>query len=189
MISFKWVKTNSAFYILPGNNKSFPVFTPATYSTKVPTENEVELQDFRGKWKDATEVISKWGCGDYDLMRIFARYPSLRNADPSKVQPKICILSDLGLESVELVKIIYCKPRFFKTRIAHKFNERFASLISLFESKEMFHKAIARNPSLLWENSYDIECIVSQYEELGVSKRDLVQMMTFVDDDYFEDFL
>jgi len=46
--------------------------------------------------------------------------------------------------------------------------------MSLFEQKEILHKTIARNPSLLCENGYDIEGIVAQYEELGVLKRDLV---------------
>ncbi|AET01407.1 putative transcription regulator mTERF family [Medicago truncatula] len=157
--------------------KVFPVFTPATYSTKVPAQNEVELQNVKDEWKDATEVLSKWGCGDDDLTRIFTRCPSLRNADPSQVQSKLRLLSDLGLGSAELVKIINCRPRFFRTRLNHNFDERLDSLMSVFDSKAMLHKAIARNPSLLCENSYDIERIVKQYEELGVPKRDLVQMM------------
>jgi len=60
------------------------------------------------------------------------------------------------------------------TQINHKFNERLDSPMSLFEQKEILHKTIARNPSLLCENGYDIEGIVAQYEELGVLKRDLV---------------
>ncbi|KAI5422979.1 hypothetical protein KIW84_046121 [Lathyrus oleraceus] len=72
---------------------------------------------------------------------------------------------------------ILLRPRFFRTRINHKFEERLDSLVSLFESKEMLHKAIARNPSLLCENSYDIEGIVAQYEELGVPKRDFIKML------------
>jgi mTERF domain-containing protein len=156
---------------------SLPIFTPATYSTKVPAENEVELQKVSDNWKDATEVLSKWGCGDDDLKRIFTRCPSVRNADPSQVQSKLCLLSDLGLGSAELVKIINCRPRFFRTRMNIKFDERLDSLMTLFESREMLHKAIARNPSLLCENSYDFESIVAQYEKLGVTKKDLVQML------------
>lgn len=162
---------------IPAIIKSLPVFTPATYSTNVPAEKEVKLQKSRDKWKDATEVLSKWGCGGDDLNRIFTRCPALRYADPSQIQSKLCLLSDLGLGSSELVKIINCRPRFFRTRINHKFGERLDSLMSLFESKEMLHKAIVRNPSLLCENSYDIEGIVAEYEKLGVPKRDFVKML------------
>ncbi|XP_057459087.1 uncharacterized protein LOC130749727 [Lotus japonicus] len=158
--------------------KALQVFTPTTYSTNVLAEVEVEQQELRNKWKDATEVLSKWGCSDDDLMRIFARCPALRNADPTQVQSKLCLLSDLGFGASELVKITNCRPRFFRTRISDSFfDKRLASLMSLFESKEMLQKAIVRNPSLICENGYDIEATVALYEELGVSKRDLVQML------------
>jgi len=52
----------------------------------------------------------------------------------------------------------------------------------------MLHKTIARNPSLLCENGYDIEGIIAQYEELGVSKRDLVHA-DFAAGDHYKDFL
>lgn len=153
------------------------VFTSATCSTNVLAQANVELQDFRNNDNDATQVLSKWGCSDDDLTRIFSRCPSLRNADPSKVQSKLCLLSDLGLGASQLVKIINCRPRFFRSQISYSFDERLVTLVSLFESKEMLHKAIARNPSLLCDNRYDIESIVAVYEELGVKKRDLVQML------------
>ncbi|XP_004510229.1 uncharacterized protein [Cicer arietinum] len=165
------------FTFTPVTTKALPIFTSATYSTKVLAQSEVELQKSGDTWKDAAEVLSKWGCSDDDLMTIFARCPSLRNAEPSQVQAKLCLLSELGLESSVLLKIINCRPRFFRYRINHKFNERLELLTSLFESKDLLHKAIARNPSLLCENNYDIKGVFAQYEELGVSKSDLVQMM------------
>lgn len=167
------------FTLAPVTKQALRVFTSATCSTNGLAQAKDEVQEPRDKWKDATEVLSKWGCSDDDLMLIFSRCPSLRNADPSKVQSKLFLLSDLGLGASELVKIIKCRPRFFGSRINHCFDERLASLMSLFESKEVLHKAIVRNPSLLLCGSYrcDVKGIVALYEGLGVKKKDLVQML------------
>ncbi|XP_027336456.1 uncharacterized protein LOC113850217 [Abrus precatorius] len=158
--------------------EALQLFTSTTYSTIGITKPKVELEDARHKWNDATEVLSKWGCSDTDLTRIFTRCPSLRNAEPSQVQSKLCLLSDLGLGSSELVKIINCRPQFFRSRISRNFDERIEHLISLFESKEMFHKAIVRNPSLLLvDDRYNFKGTVAMYEKMGVKKRDLTQML------------
>ncbi|KAK7304558.1 hypothetical protein VNO77_42439 [Canavalia gladiata] len=169
------------------NFQSFPcpvvinvlqVFTSATYSTICLTQTEVEIEDSRNKWNDATEVLCKWGCSDDDLMRIFSRCPSLRKAAPTQIQSKLRLLSDLGLGASELVKIVNCRPRFFRSRINRRFDERIAYLTSFFESKEMLHKAIVRNPSLLLcDERYDVKDTVMLYEKLGVKKRDLIQML------------
>ncbi|KAJ1427904.1 Transcription termination factor, mitochondrial/chloroplastic [Sesbania bispinosa] len=135
--------------------RALQVFTSATYSTNVLAQAKVEVQEFSNQWKDATEVLSKWGCSDDDLMRIFTRCPSLRNADPTQVQSKLCL-----------------------SQLKGSFDQRIAHLMSLFESKEVLHKAIVRNPSLLLcDNRNDMKAIVVLYDELGVQKRDLIQML------------
>ncbi|KAK7286842.1 hypothetical protein RJT34_22139 [Clitoria ternatea] len=158
--------------------KASLVFAPTTYSTICLTQTKVEVDDIRNNWNNATQVLSKWGCSDGDLKIIFSRCPSLRNADPTQVQSRLCLLSGLGLGASELVKIVNCRPRFFGSRYDRSFDERIAYLTSLFESKEMLQKAIVRNPSLLLcDYKYDIEATVLLYEKLGVNKRDLIQML------------
>ncbi|XP_061354689.1 uncharacterized protein LOC133299267 [Gastrolobium bilobum] len=165
-----------SFSYSPPVIKTLRVFTPATCSTIGLAEAKVEVQELGNESKDASEVLSKWGCNDDDLMRIFSRCPSLRNADATQVQSKLCLLSGLGIRASELVKIIICRPRFFRSR--YNLEERLAYLMSLFESKEKLHKAIVRNPSLLvWDNRFDIEATLVLYEELGVNKSDLIQML------------
>ncbi|KAK7287318.1 hypothetical protein RIF29_00554 [Crotalaria pallida] len=158
--------------------KALQVFTPATYSTKGLTQVNLEKRENTKESTDATQVLSNWGCSDDDLAKIFSRCPSLRNADATLVQSKLSLLSGLGIGMSDLVKIINCRPRLFRSRINSHFDERLAYLTSLFESKEMLHKAIVRNPSLLLcDNSYDIKATVPLYERLGVNKSDLIRML------------
>ncbi|CAL0324393.1 unnamed protein product [Lupinus luteus] len=158
--------------------KSFQLFTPATCSTICLAQGNLQNNENLEKSRDATEVLSKWGCNDDDLAKIYSRCPSLRNADAANVQSKLSLLSGLGIGATDLVKIINCRPRFFASRINSRFDERLAYLTSLFESKEVLHKAIVRNPSLLLcDNSYDIKATVLIYEVLGVKKSDLIQML------------
>ncbi|RDY05107.1 hypothetical protein CR513_11087, partial [Mucuna pruriens] len=158
--------------------KSLRVFTSATCLTNGLAQTKVEVEDDRNKWSDATELLSKWGCSDDDLVRIFSRCPSLRNADPTQVQSKLCLLSDLGLCASELVRIVNCRPRFFRSPNNCLLEERIAHLTSLFESKEVLQKAIVRNPSLLLsEGRYNIKATVELYEKMGVKKGDLIQML------------
>ncbi|CAJ1949621.1 unnamed protein product [Sphenostylis stenocarpa] len=158
--------------------KALRVFTSATCSTICLTQTKVEVEDDKSKWSDATELLSKWGCTDDDLVRIFSRCPSLRNADPTLVQSKLSLLTDLGLRASQLVKIVNCRPRFFRSRINSSLEERVEHLTSLFESKEVLQKAIVRNPSLLLsEGRYNVKATVELYEKLGVKKGDLIQML------------
>ncbi|KAK7382717.1 hypothetical protein VNO80_01733 [Phaseolus coccineus] len=138
----------------------------------------VEVEDDKSKWSDATELLRKWGCSEDDLVRIFSRCPSLPNADPTQVQSKLCLLSDLGLCASELVKIVNCRPRFFRSRINSYLEERIGHLTSLFESREVLQKAIVRNPSLLLSDGRcNVKATVELYEKLGVKKGDLIQML------------
>lgn len=159
--------------------KALRGFTSATCSTIGLTETKVEFEDSTNKWNNATEILSKWGCSEDDLVRIFSRCPSLRNADPARVHSKLCLLSDLGFRASELVKIVNCRPRFFISRRSNRcLEERMVHLTSLFESKEVFHKAIVRNPSLLLsEGRYNVKATVDLYEKLGVKKGDFIQML------------
>ncbi|XP_027906817.1 uncharacterized protein LOC114166302 [Vigna unguiculata] len=158
--------------------KALRVFSSTTCSTICLTETKVEVEDDKSKWTDATELLSKWGCSDDDLVRIFSRCPSLRNADPSMVQSKLCLLSDLGLRASQLVKIVNCRPRFFQSRSNSSLEERIEHLTSLFESRDVLQKAIVRNPSLLLsEGRCNVKATVELYEKLGVKKGDLIQML------------
>ncbi|KAL2319324.1 hypothetical protein Fmac_028293 [Flemingia macrophylla] len=175
----RFVSTGSNIFPRPAVLKTLRVFASATCSTIGLTQTKVEVEDSRTKWNDATELLRKWGCSDDDLARIFTRCPSLRNADPTQVQSKLCLLSDLGIRASELVKILNCRPRFFGTRVNRcLLEERIAYLTSLFEMKEVLKKAIVRNPSLLLsEAHYNVKATVDLYEKLGVKKEDLVQML------------
>ncbi|KAL1340883.1 hypothetical protein HN51_027387 [Arachis hypogaea] len=158
--------------------KALQVFTHATYSTICLAQPKAEKEDPVEKPNNATEVLSKWGCSDGELMRIFTRCPALRNADATKIQSKLDLLSAFGIGASDLVKIVNCRPRFFQSRINQSFNERLAYFLSLFETKDLLTKAIVRNPSLLvYDGRVDIEATFALYEELGIKKRDLIQMI------------
>ncbi|XP_020238496.1 uncharacterized protein LOC109817601 [Cajanus cajan] len=176
----RFVSTGSNIFSRAAVVKALRVFSSATCSTigLTQTKVEVEVEESTNKWNNATELLSKWGCSDDDLMRIFTRCPSLRNADPTQVQSKLYLLNDLGIHGSELVKILNCRPRFFSTRVNRCLDERIAYLTSLFETKEVLQKAIVRNPSLLLSKGcYNVKATVEIYEKLGVKKEDLVQML------------
>ena len=65
------------------------------------------------------------------------RRPALRNANISQLQSKLNILSGLGIEALDLVKIINCHPRFLNYRINHCFDERLEFLKTLYESRDV----------------------------------------------------
>ena len=157
---------------------AFRAFTSATCSTKCPDQGEDENQELSNQSENATEVLRKWGCNDDDLVTIFSRRPSLRNADITHLQYKLSLLSRVGIEAPDLVKIINCRPRFLSCRINHSFDERLSYFMSLFESKETLRRALVRNPSLLTYGFHDtIKPAIALYEEVGVNKRDLIPML------------
>ncbi|KAL4361506.1 hypothetical protein GQ457_04G014050 [Hibiscus cannabinus] len=128
--------------------------------------------------RDSIEVFRKWGCGEDDLLKIFSRQPSLRQAQVTPLLSKLNLLSTLGLTSSDVVKIINCRPRFFCSRITNCFGERIDFLIRLFGSREMLRKAIIRNPSLLTYDFHNkMKPVISLYEEFGISGNDLIAML------------
>ncbi|XP_038881817.1 uncharacterized protein LOC120073205, partial [Benincasa hispida] len=127
---------------------------------------------------DFTEVFRRWGCTDNDIAQIFARGPSLRRSDLNQLQNKLHLLQGLGITSPDLVKIINCRPRFLKCWINNNFHEQIESFLKIFESKEVLVKAIVRNPSLLTYDFHSrVKSVISQYEEMGLSKKDLILML------------
>lgn len=136
-----------------------------------------EVEDDNLKYS-TIDMFRRWGCNSTDISKIFHRRPSLHNADVNNLQSKLDTLSALGLTSSDLVKIINCRPRFLSCRINHCFEERLEFLIELFGSGNVLLKAITRNPSLL---TYDfhkrIKPVVALYEELGVSRMDLIPLL------------
>lgn len=154
------------------------VFTSATCSTICLAQvNEAE-EDTTGQPTDAVQIFRKWGCNDDDLAKIFKRGPELRKANITLLQSNLSLLSRLGLEAPDLVKIINCRPRFLSSRVNRNFDERIAYLNSVFESKELLKRAIVTNPSLLTYNFNDtIKPVLAQYQELGVNKEDFLHMI------------
>jgi mTERF domain-containing protein len=158
--------------------KTSPFFSTATYLTICPTQVEREGKEIIDNPKDSIEVLRNWGCSDSDISKMFVRRPSLRKADVAHLQSKLDILSGLGIEAPDLVKIINCRPRFLSCRINHNFDERLKFFMTLFESREVLAKAIVRNPSLLTYDFHNkVKPVIALYEEMGVSGRDLIPML------------
>ncbi|CAA2953326.1 Mitochondrial transcription termination factor, mTERF [Olea europaea subsp. europaea] len=138
----------------------------------------IEILDGIDKPKDSADILRKWGCSNDDISKIFMRRPSLHKMDIKILQSKLEILTDLGIISSDLVKIIHCRPRFLNCRINLWSNERLEYFRTLFGSKEILLKAIVRNPSLLTYDFHNkIKPIIAIYEKLGVSRRDLIPML------------
>ncbi|XP_021900588.1 uncharacterized protein LOC110816635 [Carica papaya] len=128
--------------------------------------------------KDSIGVLKQWGCSEDDVSKLILRRPSLRCADVVQLQSKLNILSGLGLTSSDLVRIIHCRPRFLSCRINHCFDERIHYFMTLFGSREVLHKAIIRNPSLLTYDLHNkIKPVVALYEEMGIDREDLIPML------------
>ncbi|GER55141.1 mitochondrial transcription termination factorfamily protein [Striga asiatica] len=140
-------------------------------SVKKPRDDEKRRQD-------PTNVFKKWGCSESDISRIFERRPSLRKTDIHVLQSKLQILSELGIESSDLVKMIHCRPRLLNSKINVMLNERVNYLESLFGSRELLAKAFVRNPSLLTYDFHNkMKPAVAMYESLGLSREDLIFML------------
>ncbi|CAK9179600.1 unnamed protein product [Ilex paraguariensis] len=128
--------------------------------------------------KDTTYILRRWGCSDNDICRIFLRRPSIRNMDLANLQSKLNLLTEMGITSSDLVKIINCRPRFLNCRINQDLDERLQYLQSLFGSREMLLMAINRNPSLLTYDLHNkIKPVIAMYDSIGVRRTDLVPML------------
>lgn len=128
--------------------------------------------------KDSAEVFREWGCSESDVSKIFERRPSLRKADVQILQSKLEILSQLGIKSTDLVKMMHCRPRFLNCRINVLLNERLEFFEALFGSREVLVKAIVRNPSLLTYDFHNkIKPVIAMYESLGLTKQDIIMVL------------
>ncbi|XAR66072.1 hypothetical protein NMG60_11012131 [Bertholletia excelsa] len=142
------------------------------------TQNENSTTEVGDNPKDSTDVLRRWGCSDSEISKIFQRRPSLRNADIAILQPKLDLLRGLGITCSDLVKIINCRPRLLSCRLNHHLEERLDYLQAFFGSTEVLLKAIVRNPSFLTYDFHNkIKSVIARYDELGVSRQDLIQML------------
>lgn len=127
---------------------------------------------------DSSDLFRQWGCTEDDISKIFQRCPSLRKMELKKLHSKLKILTDLGIPSTDLTKILNCRPRFLSCRINRCLEERLQFFQTLFGTKETLLKAIVRNPSLLTYDFHEqIKPIVAFYEQLGLSRSELVSML------------
>ncbi|KAL3849631.1 hypothetical protein ACJIZ3_011513 [Penstemon smallii] len=152
-------------------------YTTACDSIEILNE-QIELSSVREEPKDPANLLKEWGCNESDVSKIFERRPSLRKTDTQILQSKLKILSKLGITSTDLVKIVHCRPRFLNSRINILLNERLEFLEDFFGSRDVLLKAIVRNPSLLTYDFHNkIKPVISIYESLGVSRKDLITVL------------
>ncbi|OMO63677.1 Mitochodrial transcription termination factor-related protein [Corchorus olitorius] len=150
----------------------------ATCSTICPNQAEILRETGIESPTNSSELLKKWGCTENDLLNIFSRHPTLRNAQVPPLSSKLELLSSLGITSSDLVKMINCRPRLLSCRINNCFHERLEFFRTLFGSGEVLRKAIVRNPSLLTYDFHDkIKPVIATYEEMGVSGNDLTTML------------
>ncbi|XP_074318487.1 uncharacterized protein LOC141655300 [Silene latifolia] len=124
------------------------------------------------------DVLKKWGCDDTHNSKIFKRIPSIHNGDASNLESKLNLQRNLGVTSSGLVKIVYNRPRIMHSRSNENFDERLDQPKYLFGSEQLLVNAIVRNPSLLvYKFHEEIEPVFALYEEIGVSRSDLIYML------------
>ncbi|XP_051120927.1 uncharacterized protein LOC127244431 [Andrographis paniculata] len=165
--------------VAPLPSSSYLVKSSVFYTTSCQVIHEQkELNCNTDKVKDSTDILRNWGCSENDISKIFERRPSLRKAEFQILQSKLEILSNLGIKSADLVKMVHCRPRFLNCRINIGLEERIKYFEDLFGSREVLIKALVRNPSLL---TYDIhnkvKPVIAIYETLGLCKSDLIAML------------
>ncbi|TYI41795.1 hypothetical protein ES332_A01G050900v1 [Gossypium tomentosum] len=150
----------------------------ATYSTICPNQVESPNEEAIEHPRDSIQIFKQWGCCENDLLKIFSRQPSLRNAQATPLLSKLNLLSSLGLTGSDIVKMVNCRPRFFCSRINNCFDERIEFLVNLFGSREMLRKALVRNPSLLTYDFHNtMKPVIALYEEIGISGNDSIAML------------
>ncbi|XVF09211.1 hypothetical protein REPUB_Repub07fG0072500 [Reevesia pubescens] len=170
-------------FLVSASNSPFPTTNSAfrntaTYSRICQNQVESLQEEAIAHPRDSIELFRKWGCSENDLLKIFSRQPSLRQAQVTPLLSKLNLLSSLGLSGSDIVKIINCRPRFFCSRINNCFDERVDFLTTLFGSREMLRKAVVRNPSLLTYDFHNkMKPVIGLYEEIGVSGNDLIAML------------
>ncbi|OMO63684.1 Mitochodrial transcription termination factor-related protein [Corchorus olitorius] len=149
-----------------------------TCSTICPNEAEILRETGTESPRNSSEVFKKWGCTENDLLNIFSRRPSLRNAQVTPLSSKLELLSCLGITTSDLVKMINRRPHLLRTRINKCFHERLEFFRTLFGSGEVLRKAIVKDPSLLTYDLHNrIKPVIASYEEMGVSGNDLRAML------------
>ncbi|KAI4333300.1 hypothetical protein L6164_018130 [Bauhinia variegata] len=103
-----------------------------------------------------------------------------KGGEEELLQSKLSLLTGLGVDAHDLVKIINCRPKFLGSRINHHFDEKIAYFLSFFGSKKTLLNAIVRNPSLLlYDFHYVIKPSIAIYEEMGFKKMDLITMILY----------
>ncbi|XP_060192477.1 transcription termination factor MTERF9, chloroplastic isoform X1 [Lycium barbarum] len=142
------------------------------------TEDQIKEPLSTTTSKQPADLFRQMGCTEDDISKIFQRRPSLQKMDVKNLHSKLKILTDLGIPSSDLTKILNCRPRFLNCRINRCLDERLEFFQSLFGTKEVLLKAIVRNPSLLtYDFHKQIKPTVAFYEQLGLSRSDLISML------------
>ncbi|KAL3535800.1 hypothetical protein ACH5RR_004261 [Cinchona calisaya] len=132
----------------------------------------------RDKRLEPADVLRRWGCSENDVSVIFLRQPSLHKIDVNNLQSKLQILSDLGVSSSDLVKIIHCRPRLLNCRLNKDLDQRIEYLERFFGSREVLLKAILRNPSLLtYDLHHRIKPVIAIFVNVGLSRKELIPML------------
>ncbi|XP_009773545.1 uncharacterized protein LOC107786153 [Nicotiana tabacum] len=127
--------------------------------------------------EEISDVFKQWGFTENDISKIFKSLPSSRRMSQTLLQSKLQTVTDLGITSSHLTKIITYRPALLRSRIEGCW-QRLQFLTTLFGSNEVFLKAVRRNPSLLTYNLDDkIRPVIRIYENFGLSRSDLVSML------------
>ncbi|KAL8544801.1 hypothetical protein ACS0TY_005137 [Phlomoides rotata] len=152
-------------------------YTTARESVESP-HKQIDLACNGDETKDSADVFREWGCSESDITTIFGRCPSLRNTNIQILQTKLEILSQMDIESADLVKMILCRPRFLNFKANVWLKERLEYMEALFGSREILVKSIVRNPSLLTYDFHNkIKPVIAMYESLGITNQDLITML------------
>ncbi|KAK4418010.1 hypothetical protein Salat_2213700 [Sesamum alatum] len=167
------------FELLSFSSPSYVIKPSVFYTTACERLHEqIDLASVGDKTKDSAGVFREWGCSESDISKIFERRPSLRKMDIQILQSKLEILSHLGINSTDLVKMVHCRPRFLNCKINVWLNERLEYLEALFGSRQVLVKAIVRNPSLLTYDFHNkVKPVIAIYESMGLSKGDLITVL------------
>ncbi|TYH86455.1 hypothetical protein ES332_D01G044200v1 [Gossypium tomentosum] len=163
---------------LTQSNSVLRITACATYWTICPNQVESPNEEAIEHPRVSIDIFNQWGCCENDLLKIFSRQPSLRNAQATPLLSKLNLLSSLGLTGSDIVKMVNCRPRFFCSRINNCFDERIEFLVNLFGSREMLRKALVRNPSPLTYDFHNaMKPVIALYEEIGIRGNDLIAML------------
>ncbi|GLJ33163.1 hypothetical protein SUGI_0667620 [Cryptomeria japonica] len=97
-------------------------------------------------------VLESNGCKPDQIAKIIMGSPKIVTIGVEKMQPKLQLLKESGIEGPNLARVLTCKPQLLATSLNRELLPKIKLLKTTFVSHDLFIKAVVRTPSILTYN-------------------------------------